>query len=105
MEYHPGTGKTHDLPYSVPHLRFVAVNSATGTEGLVFHKWALVTSLAGIFCQGRTLRTETGFRAMPFFTVKTNHQSDDCFFIFTFLINVFCHQFQPLFGLMSILQQ
>jgi len=73
MEYHPGPGKTHDLPYSIPHLRFVAVNFAVGTESLVFHKRALVAMLTGVFSQSRALRAETGFGAMTFFTVKANH--------------------------------
>ena len=95
MEYHPGPRKTHNLPYSVPHLRFVAVNFAVVAESLVIHKRALVATITGVFSQSRALRAETGFGAMTFFTVKANHQSDDSFFFFTLFSILFFTGFAP----------
>jgi hypothetical protein len=99
VEYHPGPRKTHNLPYSVPHLRFVAVNFAVGTESLIIHKWALVATITGIFSQSLALRAETGFSAMTFFTVKANHQSDDSFFFFTLFFDSLFHRLRPLLAL------
>ena len=91
MKYHPWPGKTHNLSYFVPHLWLVTMNSAIGTKSLVFHKRTHITTLESVFCQSHTLRTETGFRAVPFFTVKANHQGDDSFFLFTLFINALFH--------------
>ena len=101
VEYHPGPRKTHNLPYSVPHLRFVAVNFAVGTESLVIHKRALVATITGVFSQSRALRAETGFGAMTFFTVKANHQSDDSFFFFTLFFDSLFHWLRPPVGFIS----
>lgn len=95
VEYHPGPRKTHNLPYSVPHLRFVAVNFAVVAESLVIHKRALVATITGVFSQSRALRAETGFGAMTFFTVKANHQSDDSFFFFTLFFDSLFHWLRP----------
>ena len=95
MEYHPGPRKTHNLLYSVPHLRFVAVNFAVVAESLVIHKRALVATITGVFSQSRALRAETGFGAMTFFTVKANHQSDDSFFFFTLFFDSLFHRLRP----------
>ena len=95
MEYHPGPRKTHNLPYSVPHLRFVAVNFAVVAESLVIHKRALVATITGVFSQSRALRAEAGFGAMTFFTVKANHQSDDSFFFFTLFFDSLFHWLRP----------
>ena len=95
MEYHPGPRKTHNLPYSVPNLRFVAVNFAVVAESLVIHKRALIATITGVFSQSRALRAETGFGAMTFFTVKANHQSDDSFFFFTLFFDFLFHWLRP----------
>ena len=95
VEYHPGPRKTHNLPYSVPHLRFVAVNFAVVAESLVIHKRALVATITGVFSQSLALRAETGFSAVTFFAVKANHQSDDSFFFFTLFFDSLFHRLRP----------
>ena len=81
------------------------MNSAVGTESLVFHKRAFVAALTGVFCQGRTLRTKTFFRTVTFFTVKANHQGDNSFFLFTLLFNALLHRFRLLIDWIPILQK
>ena len=92
IKHHPRAGEPHDLSDLFPHLRLVAVNLAVGTEGLVFHERAPVAACAGIIRQCLALWAETGFHAVLFTAVQTDHQCDDLFFLFPFFLCVCFHR-------------
>lgn len=79
VKEHPGAGKTHDSPDLFPHIRFIAMDTAVGTEGLRLHEGTPVTAEPGIGVQGGTFGAEC-FAAVLFAAVNGDHQGDGLFF-------------------------
>ena len=69
MEYHPRAAETHHRTYLLTHIRTVAVDTAIGTEGFIFHDWAMVDACVGVAFEGFTLRAEAFFGVMNLFAI------------------------------------
>ena len=79
VEDHPGAGKNHDRPNSLPHLRPIAMHLAVGAEGFRLHKGASVTALPGIPIQGGALGAKS-FPAVMFLAVQGDHLGNELLF-------------------------
>ena len=66
---HAWTTEAHDGANLFAHIRAVAVDTAIGAEGFVFHEWAMVATCVGVAFEGFTLRTETLFGVMNLFAI------------------------------------
>ena len=93
IEYHARSGKTHDLPDLFPHLRFIAMNLAIGTECFIIHEWTFVTPFTGILRKGGTFRAEPVFCSVLFPAEQPDHQRYDLLFFFPLFI---CTCFYPM---------
>ena len=65
IQKHPRSGKPHNLPNLLPHLRLVAMHLTVRTECLFFHKRTFLTSQSGII--GKFLTDRTQSPCLPFF--------------------------------------
>ena len=83
MKYHAGARETHNFPDLFPHIFFIAMNLAVGTEGLCFHERAVITARSRIGIQRRARRTKL-LAAVLFAAVYGNHQRNGFFFPFSF---------------------
>lgn len=85
---HTWTAVTHDGADLFTHVRTIAMHMAIGTEGLIFHKGAVVAALVGVAFEGDTFGAEPFFGVMHAFAVESNHLTDDDFFFGAFLFNI-----------------
>jgi len=83
VNYHPRTGKAHDLSYPLAHLWLIAVYMAVGAESLVLHKRASVGPAPCVVCETLAVRAQL-FAAVLLAAVQGNHECHNFFFLLAF---------------------
>ena len=92
VNYHPRTGKAHDLSYPLAHLWLIAVYMAVGTESLVLHKRASVGLAPCVVCETLAVWAQF-FAAVLLVAVQGNHECHNFFFLLAF--SMYIHVYSP----------
>jgi hypothetical protein len=80
MPKHAGTGKPHDLPDLLPHIRLVTVNRALGAGSLLRTERTSIQSLKSIAAKSLALFAQLAPRVMLRPAPQGNHQPDGFLF-------------------------
>ena len=79
IQKHPRSGKPHNLPDLLPHLRLVAMHLTVRTECFLFHKGTFLASESGIIRKFLTGRTHLSCRFVIYFMILPAVQPDHFF--------------------------
>ena len=86
IQKHPRSGKPHNLPDLLPHLRLVAMHLTVRTECFLFHKGTFLASESGIIRKFLTGRTHLSCRFVIYFMILPAVQPDHFFHNALFLL-------------------
>ena len=89
IQKHPRSGKPHNLPNLLPHLRLVAMHLTVRTECFLFHKGTFLASESGIIRKFLTGRTHLSCRFVIFLMILPAVQPDHLFHDMLFLLPLF----------------
>ena len=86
IQKHPRSGKPHNLPNLLPHLRLVAMHLTVRTECFLFHKGTFLASESGIIRKFLTGRTHLSCRFVIFLMILPAVQPDHFFYDILFFL-------------------
>ena len=89
IQKHPRSGKPHNLPDFLPHLRLVAMHLTVRTECFLFHKGTFLASESGIIRKFLTGRTHLSCRFVIFLMILPAVQPDHLFHDILFFLPLF----------------